>query len=80
MTEKKCEEVTTVDSMEQKYEAALKKVGGRLKMTSILILRLKELHLAGLKQKGTFNTIIEPLLDEILEGNLTWEEPKKHKK
>ncbi|MFH0888761.1 MAG: hypothetical protein V1871_06085 [Planctomycetota bacterium] len=78
MIEKKCE-INTNDIV-QKYELAVSKVGGRLKMTSILIQRLKELHRAGLKQKGDFNTIIEPLLDEILDGDLTWEESKKHKK
>jgi len=78
MTEKQYE--SSADEITQKYELALNKVGGRLKLTSILIQRLKELRHAGLKQKGTFNTIMEPLLDEIVSGNLTWEEPKKQKK
>lgn len=78
MTEKKCE--INTDNMVQKYELAVNKVGGRLKMTSIFIQRLKELHRAGLKQKGPFSMIIESLLDEIIDGDLTWEEPKKHKK
>lgn len=89
MTEKKCEvtpdhtlrsATPIMSSVENKYELALHKVGGRLKLTSIIIRRLKELHHADYKQKGTFDTIIEPLLDEIIEGDLTWEEPKKHKK
>ena len=80
MIEKKDELTTGSISIEDKYELALNKVGGRLKLTSFLIRRLKELRQAGLKQKGTFNTIMEPLLDEIVSGNLTWEEPKKHKK
>ncbi|MFH1230874.1 MAG: hypothetical protein V1709_05190 [Planctomycetota bacterium] len=78
MTEKQYE--STTDDIMQKYESALDKVGGRLKLTSILIQRLKELRHGGLKQKGSFNTIMEILLNEILDGDLTWEEPKKQKK
>jgi hypothetical protein len=78
MTEKQYEPAT--DDIVQKYELALAKVGGRLKLTSILIRRLKELRRAGLRQKGSFNPIMELLSNEILDGDLTWEEPKKQKK
>ena len=68
---------TTYDG---KYTAALEKIGGRLKLTSIIARRLKELRLGGLKQKGSFNDIIESIMDEILTDELVLVEPKKHKK
>ena len=71
------EVVATVDmDVHRKYELAVHKAGGRMKLTSIMIHRMKDLRKAGLKQKGSFNTILEPLLDEILEGKITWDDPK----
>jgi hypothetical protein len=62
-----------INDVDRKYELALEKVGGRFKLTSILIQRLKQMRQSGVKQTGSFNMILEPLLDEILEGRLTWE-------
>jgi hypothetical protein len=80
MTKGKKQETETILTndmdINRKYEVALSKIGGRMKLTSILIKRVKELHKTGLKQKGSFNTIMEPLLDEILEEKITCVEPK----
>lgn len=69
-------------SLEKKIELAADKMGGRLKLTSILIRRLRDLRQAGLKQDKAFYALVEPLLDEILEDRLTIEgnEPKSKKK
>jgi len=69
-----------VDSLEKKIEVAAGKMGGRLRLTSILIQRLRELRQTGLKQDKSFYVMIEPLLDEILENKLTVEEGKSRKK
>ncbi|MEW6027214.1 MAG: hypothetical protein AB1599_07965 [Planctomycetota bacterium] len=71
-----------VSNLEKKIEQAADKMGGRLKLTSILISRLRDLRRAGLKQDKSFYLMIEPLLDEILEDRLTvaGEEPKSKKK
>jgi hypothetical protein len=71
-----------VNSLEKKIELAADKMGGRLKLTSILIHRLRELRQAGLKQDKAFYAMMEPLLDEILEDRLTisGDETKSKKK
>jgi hypothetical protein len=80
MTKGKKQETETILTndmdINRKYETSVSKIGGRMKLTGILIKRLKELHKAGMKQKGSFNTILEPLLDEILEGKIIYDEPK----
>jgi len=68
------------NTLEEKYQAALNQIGGRLKLTAIMTRRLRELKLSGMKQKGSFNVILDSLLEEILDGTLTLEEPKKSKK
>jgi hypothetical protein len=62
-----------VNSLEKKIELAADKLGGRLKLTSILIHRLRDLRRAGLKQDKAFYALVEPLLDEILEDRLSIE-------
>lgn len=71
-----------VNSLEKKIELAADKMGGRLKLTSILIHRLRELRQGGLKQDKAFYALMEPVLDEILEDRLTisGDEPKSKKK
>ena len=72
--------LTGFKTLEEKYQAALQQIGGRLKLTAIMTRRLKELRMAGLKQRGSFNEILDSLLDEILDGSLILEEPKKSSK
>ena len=67
-------------SLEKKIELAAEKMGGRLKLTSILIHRLRELRQTGLKQDKAFYAMMEPVLDEILDDRLTVEAGKPHKK
>ena len=71
-----------VNSLEKKIELAADKMGGRLKLTSILIHRLRELRQAGLRQDKAFYAMMEPVLDEILEDRLTisGDETKSKKK
>jgi len=71
-----------VNSLEKKIELAADKMGGRLRLTSILIKRMRELRQAGLRQDKAFYALMEPLLDEILDDRLTvvGEEPKSRKK
>lgn len=69
-----------VNSLEKKIELAADKIGGRLRLTSILIKRMRELRGSGLRQDKAFYAIMEPLLDEILENRLTVEEGKPRKK
>ncbi|MDI6733645.1 MAG: hypothetical protein QME51_07665 [Planctomycetota bacterium] len=69
-----------IEPIDKKIEAAADKVGGRLRLCAILVQRLRELRRAGLKQNKHFYSIIEPLLDEIIEDKLVIEEPKQHKK
>jgi len=60
-----------VNSLEKKIELAADKMGGRLKLTAILIHRMRDLRRAGLKQDKAFYALMEPMLDEILDGRLT---------
>lgn len=60
-----------VNSLEKKIELAADKMGGRLRLTSILIHRIRELRQSGLKQDKAFYALMEPMLDEILDGRLT---------
>lgn len=69
-----------VNSLEKKIELAADKMGGRLKLTSILIQRMRDLRKGGLKQDKAFYAIMEPILDEILEDRLTVEDAKPRKK
>ncbi|MBI5779669.1 MAG: hypothetical protein HZA49_09480 [Planctomycetes bacterium] len=71
-----------VNSLEKKIELAADKLGGRLKLTAILIHRIRDLRQAGLKQDKAFYALMEPMLDEILDDRLTvaGEETKTKKK
>ena len=78
MTEKK--ESLIAQTIDRKYELALNKLGGRLKLCAIIIKRFRDLRQLGLVQKGSFSGILEPVLDEIIEEKLVWDEPEKRKK
>lgn len=66
-----------------KIEKARKKVGGAFKLTALIQKRIRELSKSGLMKEKNLSgtdTLIDKILDEVLEEQIYFEEPAKTKK
>lgn len=64
-------------------EKAKQKVGGKFKLITLIQKRMRELIKSGLtkgKDSFEFGNLTDKILDEILEGQIYFEEPDKAKK